>query len=223
MKQKQLNYLMKQSQRYLLLMAVFFCLLDPDKVQAYYSKPIFLFQNDPGGCNSIATHWVHNEKSSLTEEHTHIVAGLTWSKSEVVGANMAGTSGACFPGWNGYTSSSYAYGIPFIVWGNSDFTTYGKRFFTSRLYTTNPGVWDAAAVKTGFMAILGLAIPEQTTIGNKANSRDIDYVTAVLITTSHTFILVLKAMYDGTARSHYAVYRTYYFSPAFPNYMVTFQ
>ena len=119
----------RNTQGNLLAMSVFFCLLNlGEVVQAYYSKPIFLFQNDPGMCNTVATHWIHDEYSSLTDENTHIVAGLTWSKSAVTGTDMSGTSGSCFQGWTDYTTKTG--GIPFVVWGNSDFSAYGKTFFT---------------------------------------------------------------------------------------------
>ena len=66
----------------------------------------------------------------------------------------------------------------------------------------------ASGVRSAFLDIKGLTIPELTTSSRK--SREIDYVLACLTTSSHTFLVVLKAMYDGTARSHYAVYRSYY-------------
>ena len=96
------------------------------------------------------------------------------------------------------------------MWGNSDFSDYGKSFFTQSIWETNPGVWSSTGSPTSFGSVKALAIPEQTQVLDKAISREHEYVTAALTTNSHTFILVLKTLYDGSARSHYGVYRTYF-------------
>ena len=80
---------------------------------AFYNDPIYLFENDPGDCDTTATAYVQNENYN---DVMHIIGGQTTSMTQLTG----------FDDTHCLTDANK---VPFITYGGSDISNYNSYYF----------------------------------------------------------------------------------------------